>query len=86
MTTTNGDSFSAVEVKGMRNRCGQIQMTDLEYAMADALAVRFYLVLVRNFADIPFHSVIRNPVRSDLAFATTERTEVRISWLTNIRE
>jgi len=86
MTTTKSDSFSAVEVKGMRNRCGQVQMTDLEYAMADELADKFYLVLVRNFVEVPFHSVIRNPLRSDLDFARIERKEIRISWLTNIRE
>jgi len=86
MTTTNSDSFSAVEVKGMRNRCGQVQMTDLEYAIADALTDRFYLVLVRNFAEMPFHSVIRNPLRGDLEFARIERKEMRISWLTSIRE
>jgi hypothetical protein len=86
LTVTDNISFSAVEVKGLRNRYGQVQMTDLEHAIAEALADRYYLVLVRNFAESPFHSVIRDPVHGDLEFSKVERKEVRISWLANIKE
>ncbi len=36
LTNTRG-AFRAVEVKGIRAKCGQIQMTELEHAMAEAL-------------------------------------------------
>lgn len=78
------DLFSVVEVKGMRSRIGQILFTDLEHAMAETLAERYFLVVVRNFADKPFHSVFRNPLRCNLPFVRIERKETRISWLTNL--
>jgi hypothetical protein len=86
LTRPSHDSFSAVEVKGLRTRCGQIQMTELEFAMAEALKDRYYLVLVRNFVETPFHSVINNPVKSSICFTRVERKEIRFSWNANIVE
>lgn len=80
------DSFCAVEVKGLRTRSGQIQLTELEYDMADALRDRYYLVLVRNFAEEPFHTVINNPAASEIKFTKVERREVRYSWTANVIE
>jgi len=54
--------------------------------MADALSDRYYLVLVLNFAEQPFHSIFRNPLASGLTFERTERKEVRISWLADVGE
>lgn len=84
MASPRDDRFSAVEVKGLREKTGQIQMTDLEFAMADALQERYFLVLVRNFAEDPFHSVIVNPAHSSMQFTRVERTEVRLSWNANV--
>jgi hypothetical protein len=85
MTAKEGE-YSAVEVKGLRARLGQIQFTDLEHAMADALSDRYYLVLVLNFAEQPFHSVFRNPLASTLTFERKERKEVRLSWVADVSE
>ena len=76
--------FLAVEVKGLRERSGRIQMTDVEFEVADALRERYFLVLVRNFAEAPFHNLIRDPTRSALKFTKVERKETRLSWTTNI--
>jgi len=76
--------YSAVEVKGMRNRSGPIQLTDLEFTMADTLKDQFFLVVVRNFAEKPFHSVFQNPLCSDLSFARCERKETRVFWQTTL--
>ena len=84
MTLGSGGSYSAVEVKGMRTKNGQIQMTELEHAMADELTSRFYLVLVRNFVEKPFHSIIRDPLHSDLNFNRKERKEICVSWAANV--
>lgn len=84
MTHPVNNSYSAVEVKGLRAKTGQIQFTELEYAMAEALVNRFYLVLVRNFVEKPFHSIIRNPLHSDLNFKRKERKEVFVSWSASV--
>ena len=81
-----GDSFSAVEVKGLRTRCGQIQLTELEHDVAEALRDRYYLVLVRNFVEQPFHTIIRDPSNCPIQFTKVERNEVRFSWTANITE
>ena len=82
----NGRSFCAVEVKGLRARCGQIQLTELEHDMADALRERYYLVLVRNFVEEPFHTVINNPADCAIRFTKVERKEIRFSWTANVAE
>ena len=82
----NGEFVVAVEVKGLRTKCGQIQLTELEYEMADALRDRYYLVLVRNFVEEPFHTVIKNPADCAIRFTKVERKEIRLSWTANIVE
>ena len=86
VTPHESSSFFAVEVKGLRGRSGQIQMTDLEFEVADALRERYYLVLVRNFVEAPFHNLISDPTKSALKFTRVERKEIRLSWNTNIVE
>jgi uncharacterized protein DUF3883 len=78
------DSYCAVEVKGLRMKFGQIQFTALEYEMADALAGKYYLVLVRNFAEQPFHSIVKDPAHCDLVFKRVARKETRFSWIANV--
>lgn len=82
----SGESVLAVEVKGLRTRCGQIQLTELEHDMADALRDRYYLVLVRNFVEEPFHTVINNPADCAIRFTKVERKEIRLSWTANVVE
>jgi hypothetical protein len=84
LASESGDSYRAVEVKGLRTRCGQIQMTQLEHDMADALLDAYYLVVVRNFVETPFHTIVRNPVRSSLTLTRVERPEVRVSWSVSV--
>jgi len=73
-------TFYAVEVKGLQGRSGQIQMTDLEFEVAEVLRDRYFLVLVRNFVELPFHTVINNPTKSAIHFTRVERQETRLSW------
>jgi hypothetical protein len=84
LTSPSEDTYRAVEVKGLRERGGLIQFTSLEHEMADVLADRYYLVLVRNFAERPFHSIFRNPLQNDMKFERVEREEVRVSWIAKI--
>lgn len=78
------DSFCAVEVKGLRERNGQIQLTELEHEMAEAIHEKYYLVLVRNFIEKPFHTIINNPLHCTMQFKKVEKKEIRYSWITTI--
>lgn len=84
ISSTTADTFCAVEVKGLRGRYGQIQLTALEYDMALTLAERYYLVLVRNFTESPYHTVIQNPVHGGLTFKKVARRETRFSWMASV--
>lgn len=86
VTTGSDDSYYAVEVKGLRTKSGQIQLTHLEWDMAQALRQRYYLVLVRNFAEVPFQTVIQDPAHANLDFMKTTRKETRVSWTAHIAE
>jgi hypothetical protein len=76
--------FTAVEVKGLKDQTGYIAFTKKEYEVAAAIKERFFLFLVRNFRESPRHTIIQNPINSDLEFRKTERTIVQTSWLTSI--
>jgi hypothetical protein len=86
LTSKENSSFCAVEVKGLRQKAGPIQLTQLEHDMAGALQSRYYLVIVRNFAENPFHTLIKDPLHSTLCFSRKEREEVRVTWNADIRE
>lgn len=78
------DMYFVVEVKGLRERAGQIQLTNLEHLMAESLTDRYFLFLVRDFVKTPFHTVIRNPLNSGLAFSRIERAEIRVAWSASV--
>lgn len=81
---TGADSFLAVEVKGMTTLTGVVQLTSKEYRVAELFRDRFFLFVVRNFAEKPFHTIFQNPLKSDLVFERREAVTVRVSWSTSI--
>ncbi len=76
--------FWAIEVKGLTGQTGSLSITPKEYEAASALRDRFFLFVVRNFREVPSHSIFRNPLESSLEFRRTERTIVQVSWLTSV--
>ncbi|HMP77690.1 MAG TPA: DUF3883 domain-containing protein [Kiritimatiellia bacterium] len=76
--------YYAVEVKGLASASGAIQMTDKEYKVAAWLKDRFFLFVVRNFAEKPFHTLFRDPIHSDLTLERRERVTVQVSWTASI--
>jgi Domain of unknown function (DUF3883) len=76
--------FLAVEVKGLSEQSGTVVMTPKEYAAAAALTDRFFLFVVKNFRETPYHTMFQNPLSSDLQFTKTERGIVQTSWLTAV--
>ncbi|HAR49236.1 MAG TPA: DUF3883 domain-containing protein [Smithella sp.] len=76
--------FLAVEVKGITTSTGAIQMTSKEHKIAQLLEDRFFLFVVRNFAEKPYHTVFQNPVNSRLIFDRRESVSVQVFWSTTI--
>jgi hypothetical protein len=75
-----GGKFKAVEVKGMAEANGAVSLTDKEHACAAALENQFYLFVVKNFKERPFHVVHANPLAGPLSFSKKVRTVVQVSW------
>jgi hypothetical protein len=78
------EDFIAVEVKGLRDRVGTLSLTPKEHEVASALKERFFLFVVKNFQESPFHQMFQDPLSCMLNFRKQERVVVRVSWLANI--
>ncbi|MCU1275917.1 MAG: hypothetical protein JWO48_3348 [Bryobacterales bacterium] len=76
--------FLAVEVKGLRERMGTLSLTPKEHEVAAALKDRFFLFVVKNFQESPFHEIFPNPLCGGLQFTKIERVMVHVSWLTSV--
>ncbi len=75
--------FLAVEVKGLRERTGGLSMTAKEHEVAGTLGDRFFLFVVKNFRELPFHEMHQNPL-GRLRFTKSERVIVQVAWLANV--
>lgn len=78
------ENFLAVEVKGLKDLTGSLSMTGKEYDVASSLRDRFFLFVVKNFKDVPFHAIFRDPLSSGLEFRRIERVTVQVSWSTTV--
>lgn len=76
--------FLAVEVKGLRERTGSLGLTPKEHEVAGAFKDRFFLFVVKNFQEAPFHEIFRDPLSGGLRFKRTERITVNVSWVVTI--
>jgi len=84
LRTEARDGFLAVEVKGLRERIGSLSLTPKEYAAATDLRARFFLFVVKNFRESPFHEVYQNPLSCKLQFRKSERVVIHTSWVTTV--
>ncbi len=75
------DSFLAVEVKGLMDKTGGISLTPKEHQVAEDLADRFYLFIVKNFRKTPSHKIYQNPLAGPLFFEKKRRVVIQVSWL-----
>jgi hypothetical protein len=80
---TGGD-FLAVEVKGLREASGSLALTPKEYDVASALASRFFLFVVKNFRESPYHEIYPNPLAGALRFSKKDTVVVHTSWLAKV--
>lgn len=79
-----GNDFLAVEVKGLAEKTGSLSMTPKEYNVATTLTDRFFLFVVKNFREAPFHEIYANPLAGELRFKRKERITINISWLASV--
>jgi hypothetical protein len=72
--------FLAVEVKGMSEATGEILMTRKEHQVANYLRDRYFLCVVRNFAESPVLTLFQNPLEQGLQFTSRERQQTTLTW------
>jgi Domain of unknown function (DUF3883) len=84
LRTESRQDFMAVEVKGLKDRAGSLSLTPKEHEMASALTVRFFLFVVKNFREVPFHEIYQDPLSGELQFKKKERVTVQVSWLASV--
>ena len=78
------NDFLAVEVKGLTDQTGTVSMTAREYEAATTLRHRFFLFVVRNFRESPFHEIYADPASGVLDFKRTERIVTQVSWMATV--
>lgn len=84
LRSSGSADFLAVEVKGLRERTGSLSLTPKEHLVAAALKERFFLFVVKNFQESPFHEIYQNPLFCNLKFKKQERAVVHVSWITSL--
>lgn len=72
--------FYCVEVKGLNEAKGNIQMTEKEFYVAKELQNKYCLFIVKNFKEKPIHNIIFDPLNSQLIFNKMERELIQISY------
>lgn len=77
---TSQDIFYGVEVKGMNEAKGNIALTNKEYSVASIMGSRYFLFVVKNFKENPFHDLYQNPLDGELSFNRIEQKIIQISW------
>jgi hypothetical protein len=84
LSNKKAEDFFAVEVKGIREKTGSISLTPKEHDAAKTLSSRFFLFVVKNFQESPFHQIFHNPLFGNLRFARKERVLVQVSWMATL--
>jgi hypothetical protein len=71
-------------VKGLREQTGNVSLTPKEHDAATTFSNRFFLFVVKNFQETPFHEIYNNPLSGNLRFARKERVLVQVSWMASV--
>jgi len=76
--------FYGIEVKGLNETSGSVALTDKEHSVAAKLRMRFFLFVVKNFRENPFHELYQDPLGGRLVFTRVEQKTLHIRWTTNL--
>lgn len=75
------ENFFAIEVKGLSKKDGNIMLTEKEYSVANYLRKNYFIVLVKNFVEKPFHEIFQNPIiENELIFKKQECLIKQVNW------
>jgi hypothetical protein len=74
-------NFLAVEVKGLKESTGTLSLTPKEHRAATDLGDRFFLFVVKNFQQTPFHEIFQNPLSGNLRFCKNETVTIQVAWV-----
>lgn len=77
---SSSNVFYGVEVKGLSEQNGAIVLTSKEHSVASILRNRFFLFVVKNFNENPFHEIYQDPLNGKLVFSRVEQKTIQISW------
>lgn len=77
-------NFLGIEVKGLNSMNGVIALTNKEYTVAQYMVDRYFLFVVKNFRENPFHEIIQHPSSSRLSFKKIETNITQITWTTKV--
>lgn len=80
----SSDVFYGVEVKGLSEQSGSIALTSKEHAVASIMTSRFFLFVVKNFKENPFHELYQDPLDGKLIFNKVEQKTIQVSWTAKI--
>lgn len=75
--------FFGVEVKGLNDQNGNIVLTNKEHTVAGLLKERYFIFVVKNFREKPYHQLYRDPIES-LKFNKIKNRVIQISWNTAV--
>lgn len=77
-------TFYGVEVKGLSEPSGTIALTGKEHSVASVLKKRFFLFVVKNFREVPFHELHQDPLNGKLVFDRVEQRSVQVTWTAKV--
>jgi hypothetical protein len=77
------EKYLGVEVKGLNEIKGNIALTNKEHTVADFLKEQYFIFVVKNFKEKPFHQIYQNPIKN-LNFNRSENKITQISWNTAV--
>ena len=75
------DSFYVVEVKGLSEMSGNITLTEKEHSVGATLRSLYFLFVVKNFREEPFHEIYQDPLAGKLVFNQVEQVIVERTWV-----
>lgn len=78
------DTFYAVEVKGLSAVNGNVTLTDKEHSVGAILGSLYFLFVVKNFKEKPFHEIYQDPLGGDLIFDQVEHVSVERTWIAKV--
>lgn len=81
---TLDSNFYCVEVKGLNDMTGKIQLTEKEFSIAKKMRANYCLFIVKNFKEKPIHELILDPLNSRLNFKEIKREIIQTTYNSSI--